>query len=464
MTQTKVSTHLPASIFKTYDIRGIVGQELTSETVTLIGHALGSEARSRGESHLFCGRDGRLSSPKFHQALINGLLASGCDVTDLGCVPTPVMGFAARALGPGNMAMITASHNPPNYNGVKAMLGGESLNPDEIQQLRQRIAQKAFYQGEGSVTTRDILPDYFSAILTRIKLARPLRVVVDCGNGVAAKTAPKLLQLLGCQIIELFCEIDGRFPHHHPDPSEPKNLANLIATVIDNEADIGLAFDGDGDRLGVIAPDGRIIWADLQMILYAEDILVRQPGATILFDIKSSRHLAQRISLAGGHPLIWHSGYTLIKAKMKQCQAPLAGEMSGHIFFSDNWYGIDDGCYSAARLLAIIAAHKDGPQALFDKLPQPHATPELLLGMAVEEAKLFVERLQQAAKFDNATYITLDGLRIEFVDGWGLVRASNTTPSLTFRFEGDDDAAIKRIQGLFRDLILSLDPSLVLPF
>jgi len=464
MSQAKVSTHLPASIFKAYDIRGIVGQELTAETMTLIGRALGSEARSRGESHLFCGRDGRLSSPKFHQALIKGVLASGCDVSDLGCVPTPVMGFAALALGEGNMVMITASHNPSNYNGVKAMLGGVSLSAQEIQQLRQRILQQDFYQGNGSITEQNVLPDYFSAILERVTLARTLRVVVDCGNGVAGKTAPKLLSLLGCQVIELFCEIDGRFPHHHPNPSEPQNLINLIATVIDNEADLGLAFDGDGDRLGVIAPDGRIIWADLQMILYADDILARQPGATIIFDVKSSRHLAQRIKLAGGQPLLWHSGYTLIKAKMKQCQAPLAGEMSGHIFFNDNWYGIDDACFSAARLLAIVAAHKAGVQALFDELPNPQTTPELPMGMPEEEARLFIERLKLAAKFDDATLITLDGLRVEFTDGWGLVRASNTTPSLIFRFEGDNLPAIRRIQGLFRDLILSLDPSLVLPF
>ncbi len=464
MSQTKVSTYPPASIFKTYDIRGIVGHELTADTVALIGRALGSEARARGQSHLFCGRDGRLSSTKFHQALIGGLLATGCDVTDLGLVPTPVAGFAALALGKGNMAMVTASHNPPNYNGIKAMLGGESLTPEEIQQLYRRILENDFIEGEGKRQERDVLPDYFCAITERVKLAQPLRVVVDCGNGVAGRTAPKLLHLLGCQVIELFCEVDGRFPHHHPNPSEPQNLATLIRTVEDNEADLGLAFDGDGDRLGVVAPDGRIIWADLQMILYAEDILNKMPDSHIIFDVKSSYHLANRIDTAGGHPILCPSGYTLIKSRMKQYNAPLAGEMSGHIFFNDNWYGIDDGCYSAARLLAILAAHPEGPQAVFDGLPNPHVTPEIHLGMPHEEARQFIERLKTAASFEEAAKITIDGLRVEFQDGWGLVRASNTTPSLVFRFEGDNEAALQRIRRQFHDLIVSLDPSLVLPF
>lgn len=464
MSQEKVNTHLPASIFKTYDIRGIVGQELTKEGMQLIGCALGSEAAARGESHIYCGRDGRLSSQKFHRALIHGILSTGCSVTDLGCVPTPVTGYAALALGEGNMAMVTASHNPPNYNGVKMMLGGESLTPEEIQSLRLRIMQQQFSHGDGQYQSHDVLPEYFSAIIERVKVSRPLRVVVDCGNGVAGKTAPKLLQLLGCQVIELFCNVDGRFPHHHPNPSDPKNLTSLIGTVIDNEADIGLAFDGDGDRLGVVAPNGRIIWADLQMILYAEDILTRQANANIVFDIKSTRHLSLRIDAAGGHPILWPSGYTLIKAKMKTCNAVLAGEMSGHIFFNDNWYAVDDACFSAARMLAIVAAHQAGPQALFDTLPQPCVTPELQLGMSEGDAPLFIEQLIKVCNFKDAALITIDGLRVEFSNGWGLVRASNTTPSLVFRFEGDDETALKQIQTLFRDLILSQDPSLVLPF
>ncbi len=464
MSQKKISPNPPPSIFKTYDIRGIVAQELTAETMYSIGLALGSEACARGIKHLFCARDGRLSSQQFQTALINGLLATCCDVTDLGCVPTPVAGFAALALGDGNMVMITASHNPPNYNGVKAMLGGESLTPEEIQALYQRIIQHKFCFGQGELTSQDVLPDYFKAITDRITLKKPLRVVVDCGNGVAGKTAPILLQQLGCQVIELFCEVDGRFPNHHPNPSDPKNLGMLISTVIDNEADVGLAFDGDGDRLGVVAPNGRIIWADLQMIIYAEDILANSPGATVVFDVKSSNHLARRIDLAGGHPILWPSGYTLIKAKMKEVKALLAGEMSGHIFFNDNWYGIDDACFSAARLLTIIANHPVGAQALFDELPQPHVTPELHLGMPEGEPALFIERIKQAANFADAAQITIDGLRVEFTDGWGLVRASNTTPTLVFRFEGDDCQALKRIQGLFRDLIHALDPSLVLPF
>ncbi len=464
MNQENLTTPPPASIFKTYDIRGIVGQELTADNIRLIGRALGSEARARGESHLYCGRDGRLSSYKFHLALIDGLLSSGCDVTDVGCVPTPVTGFAALALGEGNMAMITASHHPPNYNGVKMMLNAESLTAEEIQALYQRILRQAFYTGSGQCTPRDVLPEYFAAIMSRIQLNRPLRVVVDCGNGVAAKTAPKLLKQLGCQVIELFCDIDGRFPHHHPNPSDPKNLTSLIAAVIENEADVGFAFDGDGDRLGVIAPNGRIIWADLQMILYAEEVLSRRPNATIVFDVKCTRHLAQRIDIAGGHPILWLSGYTLIKAKMKASRAPLAGEMSGHIFFNDDWYGIDDGCFSAARLLAIISQHSAGVQSLFDTLPELCITPELSLGMPEEDARTLIERLIKASNFKGAAQITIDGLRVEFIDGWGLARVSNTTPSLVFRFEGDNEAALKRIKTLFHDLILSQDPSLVLPF
>ncbi|VAW88560.1 Phosphoglucomutase @ Phosphomannomutase [hydrothermal vent metagenome] len=459
-----MNTHPPASIFKAYDIRGIVGKELTEEGIRLIGCALGSEACARGESHFYCGRDGRLSSYQFHQALIRGLLSTGCHVTDLGCVPTPVAGFAALALGEGNMAMITASHNPPNYNGVKMMLGGESLSGEEIQLLYQRIVQQDFCEGDGQCQPQDVLPDYFSAILKCIKLSRPLRVVVDCGNGVAGIIAPKLLKLLGCQVIELFCDIDGRFPHHHPNPSDPQNLVTLIAAVIDNQADLGFAFDGDGDRLGVIAPDGRIIWADLQMILFAEDILSRQPNANIVFDIKSTRHLARRIDAAGGHPILCASGYTLIKAKMKACRAALAGEMSGHIFFSDSWYGLDDACFSAARLLAIVAAHEAGSQALFDGLPRPSVTPELYLGMPEGDASIFVEQLKKVSHFTDASRITIDGLRLEFTNGWGLVRASNTTPSLVFRFEGVNEVALKQIQRRFHDLILSQDPTLVLPF
>ncbi len=464
MSQEKVNTHLPASIFKAYDIRGIVGKELTKEGIRLIGCALGSEARARGESSFYCGRDGRLSSYQFHQALISGLLSTGCDVTDLGCVPTPVTGFAALALGKGNMAMVTASHNPPNYNGVKMMLAGESLTGKEIQSLYQRTVRHDFFHGAGQCHSQDVLPDYFSAILKCIKLNRPLRVVVDCGNGVAGKTAPTLLRKLGCQVIEIFCDIDGRFPNHHPDPSDPKNLISLIAAVISNQADLGIALDGDGDRLGIIAPDGRIIWADLQLILFAEEVLSRQPNANIVFDVKSTHYLARRIDAAGGYPIICASGYTLIKAKMKACSAPLAGELSGHIFFSDDWYGIDDACFSAARLLAIIAAHPAGPQALFDSLPQPCATPELHLAMPEGDAPIFIEQLKRSNSFDDGSRITIDGLRVEFNNGWGLVRASNTTPSLVFRFEGDNEIALKQIQRRFRDLILSLDPSLVLPF
>jgi len=459
-----VSANPPKSIFKAYDIRGVVGSELTEPLYHAIGQALGSMARETGESHFFSGRDGRLSSPKLQQALIAGLLGTHCDVTDLGCIPTPVAGFAATQLGQGNMAMVTASHNPPNHNGIKMMIAGQSLSSQQIQLIRQRVETGDFAVGQGMLEQRDVVADYLDYICERIHLSRPLKVVIDCGNGAAGVTAPQLLRRLGCEVVELFCEVDGHFPNHHPDPSQPGNLASLIDKVTECGADVGFGFDGDGDRLGVIAPDGRYIWPDLQMILFAEDILGQFPGAKIIFDVKSSSHLARRIEQAEGQPIMTSSGYTFIKAEMKQHNAPLAGEMSGHIYFNDYWYGIDDACYSAVRLLQILANDNKTPQQVFDGLPQPHTTPELHLGMEEGEPFAVMPRLTRMAKFKDAAIITLDGLRVEFRDGWGLVRPSNTSPSLVFRFEADSPAALKRIQTQFRDLIFAADPSLVVPF
>jgi phosphomannomutase/phosphoglucomutase len=459
-----VSTNLPPNIFKAYDIRGIVGKEITVELYFQIGQALGSMARAVDQHHFFSGRDGRLSSPKLHTALIDGLLASGCDVTDIGCIPTPVGGFAATQLGTGNMAVVTASHNPSNYNGLKMMVAGNSLSSAQIQEIRQRIEQQNFCTGKGNLNQQDVVSDYIDYICQRIRLNRPLKVVVDCGNGAAGVTAAPLLRKLGCEVIELYCEVDGHFPNHHPDPSQPGNMAMLIAKVSEHQADVGFGFDGDGDRLGVISPDGHFIWPDLQMILFAEDILKREPEASIIFDVKSTNHLARRIEQAEGQPIMWMSGYTYIKAKMKEINAKMAGEMSGHIYFNDDWYGVDDACYSAARMLSILANDDRTPQEIFDTLPQPYTTPELHLMMDEGEPFKVMERLRKIAKFEDAAVIDIDGIRVEFAEGWGLVRASNTTPSLVFRFEADCPRALKRIQAQFRDLLLAADPSLVMPY
>ncbi|MEW5754944.1 MAG: phosphomannomutase/phosphoglucomutase [Pseudomonadota bacterium] len=464
MDQTTVSTNPPAYIFKAYDIRGIVGQGLDDGVARQIGLALGSKARSLGQRHFFVGRDGRLSSPALQQALIKGLLATGCDVTDLGCLATPVVYFAAAHLGTGNCVMVTGSHNPPDYNGFKMIVGGETLSPAQIQRLRQRIEQQDYQTGAGSLDQQPIIPAYIDYITQQIRLARSFKVVVDCGNGAAGVVAPPLLRALGCEVIELYCEVDGRFPHHHPDPSQPANLQALIGAVRDHQADLGLAFDGDGDRLGVIAPDGRIIWPDLQMILYAEEILQRHPRARIIFDVKSSAHLARRIEAAGGQPVMWNSGYTLIKARLKELNGHLAGEMSGHVIFNDRWFGFDDALYTAARLLELLDQRGCAPQQTFDTLPHACNTPELFLKMQEGEPFALMERLYAIAHFEDCAIIKLDGLRVEFPHGWGLVRASNTTPCLSFRFEGDDEAALYEIQARFRRLLWAVEPTLNLPF
>ncbi len=464
MNTPTVSTNPPAYIFKTYDIRGIVGQGLDDGVARQIGLALGSKARTLGQDHFFVGRDGRLSSPAMQQALIEGLLATGCDVTDLGCLATPVVYFAAAHLGTGNCVMVTGSHNPPDYNGFKMVVGGETLSPAQIQRLRQRIERQDYQTGAGRLDQRDTISAYIGYIEHQIRLARPYKVVVDCGNGAAATVAPQLLRALGCEVIELFCEVDGRFPHHHPDPSQPDNLQALIAAVQQHRADVGLAFDGDGDRLGVVGPDGRIIWPDLQMILYAEDILARHPGARIIFDVKSSAHLARRIEAAGGQPIMWNAGYTLIKARLKELEGQLAGEMSGHVIFQDRWFGFDDALYTAARLLEILDQRGCPPQQTFDTLPHACNTPELFLKMSEGAPFTLMDRLYAVTHFDDAAIIKLDGLRVEFTHGWGLVRASNTTPCLTFRFEGDDEAALREIQARFRQLLWSVEPNLKLPF
>ena len=454
----------PASIFKAYDIRGIVGETLTPEVVRHIGRAIGSAAAARGQQAVAVARDGRLSGPDFVAALSEGLQAAGRHVIDLGCVPTPLLYFATHVLDTRSGVMVTGSHNPPDYNGFKIVIDGETLSGEAIQDLRRRILAADYADGAGSRSSLDILPRYLARVTEDVRPARPLKVVVDCGNGVAGGAAPRLLRELGCEVRELFCEGDGRFPNHHPDPSQTENLQDLIRAVGEGGADLGLAFDGDGDRLGVVDATGRIIWPDRQMMLYAADILDRHPGAEIIYDVKCSRHLHAVIEAHGGRPCMWKTGHSLIKAKMKADGALLAGEMSGHIFFKERWYGFDDALYTAARLLEILARDPRPPVEVFAALPDAVSTPELRVDMAEGEHFRFMERFAAEARFPDARVSTIDGIRADFADGWGLIRPSNTTPSLIIRFEADDEAALARIQQQFREAIAAVDPGLELPF
>ena len=452
------------SIFRAYDIRGIYASTLTEETAFLIGRAIGSEAYLRGEQAIVVGRDGRLSGESLMKALIEGLIASGRDVKDIGQVPTPVLYYAASTQANGSGVMVTGSHNPADYNGFKIMLAGETLAGDAIRALYQRIVTNDFLAGSGNCTTLDIMADYIGRITSDVQVPGTLKVVVDCGNGVAGAVAPQLFRALGCEPIELFCDVDGSFPNHHPDPSNPENLAALIIAVKKQGADLGIAFDGDGDRLGVVTGDGVIIWPDRLMMLFAKDVLLRNPGAQIIYDVKSTRNLATVIATSGGEPLMWQSGHSFIKAKMKQTGALLAGEMSGHIFFKERWYGFDDGLYAAARLLEILASDARPVSELFAELPDSINTPELSIPMAEGEPLTFMNQFSDKAVFNNASIAKLDGLRVETERGWGLVRASNTTPSLTLRFEAEDELALHSIQEEFRREMLQVKPDLVLPF
>ena len=455
---------LPPEIFKAYDIRGIVGKTLTPDIVERVGQALGSEAQARNQKRFVIGRDGRLSGPELTAALARGIARSGCDVVDIGMVPTPVVYFAIQHLGAGSGVAVTGSHNPPDYNGLKMVIGGITLSGDMIQKLRARILNNDLTSGQGSISSSDVRAAYLDRVTSDVKLARPMRVAVDCGNGVAGELAPQLLKRLGCQVTELFCQIDGTFPNHHPDPSKPENLEDLIAEIKKGGYDVGLAFDGDGDRLGVIAPDGHVIWADRQMILYARDVLSRHPGGEIIYDVKCSRTLDAEIRKAGGKATMWKTGHSFIKAKLRESGALLAGEMSGHIFFKERWYGFDDGLYTAARLLELLSRDPRPTQEIFASLPNTVNTPELNLKFAEGEHFTVIKELVQRARFPDAKLTTIDGLRADFADGFGLVRASNTTPVLVLRFEGDNQAALERIQKRFRELMLSVRPGIALPF
>ncbi|MBL8383148.1 MAG: phosphomannomutase/phosphoglucomutase [Burkholderiales bacterium] len=456
--------NLPREIFKAYDIRGIVGKTLTVPIVEAIGRAIGSEAARRGVRAVVIGRDGRLSGPELARALAAGIQAAGIDVIDIGMVATGMLYFATYELGTGSGVMVTGSHNPPDYNGLKMMIGGETLHGEAIAALRERIEAGNLASGSGSYRTHDVREAYLARIAGDIRPARSMHIAIDCGNGVAGAFAPALFRRLGCTVTELFCEVDGTFPNHHPDPAHPENLEDLKTALARTDAEIGFAFDGDGDRLGVVTKDGAIIYPDRQMMLYAADVLSRNPGATIIYDVKSTRNLGPWISRHGGKPLLWKTGHSLIKAKLKETGAALAGEMSGHVFFKDRWFGFDDALYVGARLLEILARHAD-PSAVLNALPDAVATPELHLHCAEGEHYALIDRLKRDARFPGArNVIDIDGLRVEYDDGFGLMRASNTTPLVVLRFEADDEAAIRRIQAQFRDVLRAAKPDAALPF
>ncbi len=457
-------TNLPKEIFKAYDIRGIVGKTLTADIVESIGHAIGSEAAARGQHSIAIGRDGRLSGVEFSAALARGIQKSGINVIDVGRVATPMVYFAAFQLNTNCAVMITGSHNPPDYNGLKMVLAGETLSGDTIQSLRIRIEEGKLSHGAGTYSQQDINADYLAKIVSHIKLARPMKITVDCGNGVAGDFAANLYRQLGCEVTELFCEVDGNFPNHHPDPSDPHNLEDLINALANNDSELGLAFDGDGDRLGVVTKEGTIIYPDRQLMLFAADVLSRNKGAEIIFDVKSTRNLFSWIKSHGGKATLWKTGHSLVKAKMKETGALLAGEMSGHVFFKERWYGFDDGLYSGARLLEILSRSTD-PSATLNNLPDAVSTPELHIKLKEGENHALITRLGKEAKFTDAKdVITIDGLRVEYADGFGLMRASNTTPVIVLRFEADDEAGLKRIQDDFRRVLLKANSTLELPF
>jgi phosphomannomutase/phosphoglucomutase len=455
---------LPPEIFKAYDIRGIVGKTLTSPIVRSIGQALGSLARERGRNAMVVGRDGRLSGPEFAAAVAAGIQSTGTSVVDIGMVTTPMSYFAAHHLDTQSSVMITGSHNPSDYNGLKMVVDGTTLSGDDIQDLRARIEAGRLTTGAGTYRTDDIKDAYIERVASDVRLARPLRLAVDCGNGVAGAFAPALYRRLGCEVTEMFCDVDGRFPNHHPDPSKPENLEDLKALLAKGRHDLGMAFDGDGDRLGIVTRHGNVIYPDRQLMLLAADVLTREPGATIIYDVKSTRNLKPWILKHGGVPLLWKTGHSLIKTKMKEVGAALAGEMSGHTFFRERWYGFDDGLYGGARLLEILAKYDD-PSALLESLPDAVSTPELNVACAEGEHHALIGQLGKTAKFPGATDIVrIDGLRVEYPDGFGLARASNTTPVIVLRFEADDDAALERIKGEFRRVLNAAKPGIALPF
>ena len=465
-----VEVQLEPGIFRAYDIRGVVGRELTPQVAAWIGQAIGTVMAEQGLTDIVVGRDGRLSGPELAGGLIEGLRKAGRNVIDVGMVPTPVVYFAAYHLRAGSGVAVTGSHNPPDYNGFKVVVGGETLSGAAIQDLYARIRDGRLQQADsaGSLQQQAVDEDYIRRIADDVQLERPLKVVADAGNGVAGEIAPRLLEAIGAEVIPLYCDVDGSFPNHHPDPSEPHNLEDLIATVKRFDADLGLAFDGDGDRLGVVTKEGRMVFPDRLLMLFAADVLQRNPGAMVIYDVKCTGKLSDYILRQGGSPLMWKTGHSLIKAKMRETEAELAGEMSGHFFFKERWYGFDDGLYSAARLLEILAGRFETPSEVLAELPDSVSTPEIKVPVQ-GDPHVVVAQFASAAQADEATFggarlTTIDGLRADWNDGWGLVRASNTTPVLVLRFDADSEQVLGRILRDFSEQLLAVDPELKLPF
>ena len=450
-----------ASIYKAYDIRGVVGRTIDETFAEHLGRAFGSEALALGERAVVVGRDGRLSGPSLSRALIRGLAATGLDVVDLGPATTPMLYYVAATRGEHGCSsgvQVTGSHNPKDYNGFKMVLAGRAIYGEEIQRLRRRIEAEDYARGSGRSASMDIVPEYSARIAGDARLARPMTVAVDSGNGITGASSPAVLRALGCTVHELYSEVDGDFPHHHPDPSKLENLAELTEVVVRGDAELGLAFDGDGDRLGIVTKDAQVIYPDRQLMLFARDVLSRRPGASVIFDVKCTQQLAPAIRAAGGVPVMWKTGHSLIKAKMKEIGAPLAGEMSGHIFFRERWYGFDDATYTAARLLEILSRSADA-SAVLNALPASISTPELNVPCAEGEPHALIERLRESARFPGARdVVTIDGLRAEYDDGFGLIRASNTTPVLVLRFEGRTEAALERIRAQFMGELRKVKP------
>ena len=452
------------AIYRAYDIRGVVGENLTEAAVGTLGQGIGSEVFERGFQSVLVARDARTSSDSLQSALIQGLMSSGRDVIDLGLVPTPLLNFAVSELNIDCGVIVTGSHNPPQYNGLKMVIGGESPSSESIQDLRRRIDARQLLQGEGSFDSREIIEDYIERIVSDIRLGQPLKVVVDCGNGAASVVAPELYRQLGCEVVELYCTVDGSFPNHHPDPGDPKNMEALQQAVVENQAALGLAFDGDGDRLGVVDSSGKLIWPDRLLMYLAMDVLTREPGGDIIYDVKCSRHLANVILSNGGRPLMWKTGHSNLKNKLKETHALLAGEFSGHIMFSERWYGFDDGLYAGARLLEILSLDYRTSAEVFAELPDSVSTPEIALRLEEGRAQELMKAIEALPDLPGARLVKIDGLRAEFEQGWGLVRASNTTPALLLRFEADTQDGLEQVQSIFRDMLSKVAPDLSLPF
>ena len=459
-----VGTNVADEIFREYDVRGTSGKTLTADVAQLIGRAVGTECLQGDTQVVLVARDGRLSSPELAQSLIQGLRASGRDVVDLGAVPTPLLYYALKALGESSAVMVTGSHNPPEYNGFKIVVAGETLHGDRVRALHTRIVKGEFSSGEGKLRQEDVLSRYLKDVTRDIVMARPMKVVLDTANGIAGSVAPGLFRQLGCEVTTLFEEVDGRFPNHAPDTSKPESYAELIKAVKAQNAELGIAFDGDADRLGVVTPAGEIIWADRLMMLFARDLLTRSPGADVLFDVKCTSALPELIREQGGRPVMTPSGHSLVKAKLHQTGASLAGEMSGHIFFADRWNGYDDGFYAAARLLEILSLESGSADEVFAEFRTGPTTPEILLPVDEQAKFALVRKLQGMQEGFDGTANTMDGLRVDYPDGWGLVRASNTSPALVARFEGRDEAALARIKDEFREALQHVAPSLAVPF